>query len=58
MIYESTDNGSDTPEASQAAVDAIVSEGPKGALALAGAAVAIVLALWFAFYFLVFVPRG
>jgi hypothetical protein len=25
---------------------------------LAGAAVVIVLAIWFAFYFLVFVPRG
>ena len=39
-------------------VDRIVSEGPSGALAVAGIATAIVVALWFAFYFLVFLPRG
>jgi hypothetical protein len=39
-------------------VDAIVSEGPHGAIALAGTATAIVIGLWFAFYFLVFMPRG
>jgi hypothetical protein len=58
MIYEPSDNSIQSPEANQAAVDAIVSRGPGGALALAGAATAIVLAIWFAFYFLVFVPRG
>ena len=42
----------------QARVDAIVAKGPYGALALAGIAVAVVLALWFAFYFLVFLPRA
>lgn len=36
----------------------IVGAGPKGALAVAGIATAIVIALWFAFYFLVFLPRG
>jgi hypothetical protein len=36
----------------------IVRAGPKGAVALAGIATAIVIALWFAFYFLVFLPRG
>jgi hypothetical protein len=30
----------------------------KGAVALAGVATAVVVALWFAFYLLVFVPRG
>jgi hypothetical protein len=35
-----------------------VRAGPKGAVALAGIATAIVIALWFAFYFLVFLPRG
>ena len=40
------------------AVDAIVRAGPRGALVLAGLATAIVVALWFAFYLLVFVPRG
>jgi hypothetical protein len=39
-------------------VDAIVRSGPRGALAVAGVATAIVVALWFAFYLLVFLPRG
>ena len=40
------------------AVEAIVRSGPRGAVVLAGIATAIVVALWFAFYLLVFVPRG
>ena len=32
--------------------------GPTGALALCGIAVALVVALWLAFYFLAFLPRG
>jgi hypothetical protein len=40
------------------AVDAIVRSGPRGAIAVAGVATAIVIGLWFAFYFLVFLPRG
>ena len=39
-------------------VDAVVRAGPKGAIAVAGVATLIVLAIWLAFYFLVFVPRG
>jgi hypothetical protein len=39
-------------------VEQIVREGPRGALFVAGIATAIVVALWFAFYFLVFLPRG
>jgi len=31
---------------------------PGGALAVAGIATAIVAALWFIFYFVVFLPRG
>jgi asparagine N-glycosylation enzyme membrane subunit Stt3 len=42
----------------QRRVDAIVARGPGGAFALAGIAVAIVMAIWLAFYFLVFVARG
>lgn len=42
----------------QQRVEAIVAQGPGGAFALAGVATAIVLAIWFAFYFLVFVARG
>jgi hypothetical protein len=40
------------------AVDAIVRSGPRGAVAVAGIATVIVIALWFAFYWLVFLPRG
>jgi hypothetical protein len=39
-------------------IDEIVRSGPSGAIAVAGIATAIVVALWFAFYFLVFLPRG
>ncbi len=40
------------------AVDEIVRRGPSGAAVLAGLATAVVVALWFAFYLLVFLPRG
>ena len=40
------------------AVDAAMRTGAPGAIALAGIASAVVVALWFAFYFLVFVPRA
>jgi hypothetical protein len=56
MINTKADDGAD--EAQDAAVDAIVRSGSIGAIALAGIATAIVVALWFAFYFLVFVPRA
>ncbi len=46
------------PEAEKAAVDTIVRSGPRGAIAVAGVATAIVLALWAAFYLFVFLPRG
>ncbi len=45
-------------EAENAAVEAIVGRGPRGAIVLASVATAVVIALWFAFYFLVFLPRG
>ena len=38
-------------------VNAIVASGPRGAIVLAGIGTAIVVAIWFAFYFLIFVPR-
>jgi hypothetical protein len=56
MIFEPSDQT--TAAEDQRRVDAIVSQGPSGALALAGSALAIVLAIWFAFYFLVFLPRS
>ncbi len=41
-----------------AAVNAILRSGAVGAVVLAGLATAIVVAIWFAFYLLVFVPRA
>lgn len=58
MIFEPYDNSMESPEAAQQRVDDIVSRGPGGALALAGTAVLIVLAVWFAFYLFVFIPRA
>jgi hypothetical protein len=42
----------------QAVVDAVVAKGPTGAFAVVGLATALVVALWFAFYFLAYLPRG
>ncbi|MFC4931821.1 hypothetical protein [Massilia sp. GCM10023247] len=42
----------------QQRVDAVVAQGPRGAFAVAGLAVALVLAMWFAFYIFVFLARG
>jgi hypothetical protein len=39
-------------------VDAIVARGPRGAIALAGLTIFLVVAIWFAFYLLVFMPRS
>jgi hypothetical protein len=47
-----------TPDPQAEAVEAIVAAGPRGAIAVAGIATAIVVALWFAFYLLVFMPRS
>lgn len=45
-------------ESDNARISQIVRSGPTGALTIAGIATAIVIALWFAFYFIVFLPRG
>ena len=42
----------------EADVNAILRSGARGAIVLAGLATAIVMAIWFAFYLLVFVPRA
>jgi hypothetical protein len=47
-----------TPAPMQSEIDRIVRAGPTGAIALAGTATAIVMVIYFAFYFLVFLPRG
>jgi hypothetical protein len=41
-----------------AEVNRILRAGPTGAIALAGVATIIVMLIWFAYYFLVFVPRA
>ena len=43
---------------SEREVDEIVRRGPGGAFAVAGIATAIVVAIYFAFYFFVYLPRG
>jgi len=59
MINSSLDTGDDAASVQQeAAVNAISQSGARGALLLAGLATAIVVAIWFAFYLLVFVPRA
>ena len=44
--------------AEDAAVEEIVKQGPAGAFAVAGVATVIVVAIFFLFYFLVYLPRG
>jgi hypothetical protein len=39
-------------------LERIVRAGPLGAVVVAGIATAIVIGLWFAVYFMVFLPRG
>jgi hypothetical protein len=43
---------------SQDEVLTIAAEGPRGAAALAGLSVAVLLAIWVAFFLFVFLPRG
>ncbi len=40
------------------AIDEIVGRGPSGAFAVAGIATLIVVAIYFAFYFFIYLPRG
>jgi hypothetical protein len=47
-----------SPDTEDTRIDEIVRSGPRGAVVVAGIATAIVIALWFAFYFMVFLPRG
>ena len=52
-----TGDGDASPQ-QDADVTAILRSGATGAVVLAGLATAIVVAIWFAFYLLVFVPRA
>jgi hypothetical protein len=51
-------SGDHEGNASDDEVERIVAEGPHGAIAVAGVAAVVVLAIWIGFYFLVFLPRG
>ena len=57
MITPSPDKPEST-DAEAARIDEIMRSGPQGAIAVAGTATAIVIALWFTFYLMVFLPRG
>jgi len=58
-MLETEDHNDDAANASdQARIDDIVQAGPSGAFAVAGLAVALVIAMWFAFYFFAYLPRG
>jgi hypothetical protein len=46
------------PHGNDAEVHRIVAMGPRGALALAGVSVGVLLLLWLAFFVFVFLPRG
>lgn len=46
------------PAAEDSAVESAMQSGAGGAILVAGLAVAVVIGLWFAFYLLVFAPRG
>ena len=39
-------------------VERVVVAGPQGAIAVAGVATLIVMAIWCGFYYLVYLPRG
>lgn len=56
MMIEPALPGDDTAT-EETRIEAIVAAGPKGAFALAGAAVALVLAMWWAFYLFVYIAR-
>jgi len=49
---------SQEPNDEQTRVDEIVTRGPAGAFAVAGIATAIVVILYLAFYFFIYLPRG
>ena len=42
----------------QTDLDTVMEQVPKGALALAGIALLLLLAGWFFVYFVIFIPRG
>jgi hypothetical protein len=51
-------NQEEAPASEDQRVDDIVSKGPAGTFAVAGAATAIVVAIYLLFYFFAYLPRG
>lgn len=45
-------------EPTDAELESVLADTPRGAMALAGLTVLLLLLAWFAIYFLVFLPRG
>jgi hypothetical protein len=45
-------------EVDEAKLAQVLAEVPKGSAVVAGTAVVIVIAIWFAFYLFAFLPRG
>jgi uncharacterized membrane protein SpoIIM required for sporulation len=39
-------------------LESVARRGPRGAIVLCAIAVAVVIGIWFAFYFVAFLPRG
>jgi hypothetical protein len=58
MTEPMTDLQRNEQEAEDRHVDEIAGRGPAGAFAVAGVATAIVVAIYFIFYFVVYLPRG
>jgi hypothetical protein len=50
--------GDERDEDDDRRVDEIVSRGPSGTFAVAGIATLIVVAIYFGFYFFIYLPRG
>lgn len=52
------DTADDEPSELDQQIDAIVARGPVGAFAVAGVATVIVVAMFYLFYLVVYLPRG
>lgn len=53
-----TADDDESAELEQKKIDEIVARGPSGAFAVAGVATFIVVAMFYLFYLLVYLPRG
>ena len=58
-MVSGNDDDPPTPAADdEAALERALAEAPRGAIAVAGVAVALLMICWFAIYLFVFLPRG